>query len=92
MTAFPDIKLIALAVGVIALFAWFFWHVAATYVGTARRFANWLDTGAERQRARIEHENRFGKPPLWLRAARAVMIVIIFAGAGALVFWKLRIR
>jgi len=92
LQAWPDIKLYLLAAGVIALFGWFFWYVVSTYVAVGKRVAHYLDNSAERRRAALEREIRFGKDPLWLRALR-VAFVIAAIGLMAVLFWnKLRVR
>jgi hypothetical protein len=86
-----DIWLIGLAAAVIVLFAAYFWHVARTMIGTARSFSNYLDTRAERQRAAYDHERRHGKPPLWLRSVRFLLITLMACGMAALLWNKIRV-
>ncbi len=92
MDAVPDLQTIGLALAVLALLGWFFWHVAASYLNAAKRFSAWLDTGAQRQRDRIEHERIRGRPPLWLRSVRAALIAAMVGMMAYLVAGKLQIR
>ncbi|MCI5075928.1 hypothetical protein [Oricola sp.] len=76
-----------LAAGVIALFVMFFWHVAKSYVGSARRIVDYLDNSSQRRRAALEHEAKFGKAPLWLRALRGALVASA-VGLMAVAFWN----
>ncbi len=43
-----DLQTVALAIGVVLLFGWFYWSVAHRMIGSLRKIAAILDGGAER--------------------------------------------
>ena len=88
MASGPDPLTIALAGGVLALFAWYFWHVGASMLKGARVLNAWFDGRAERQRAALDHEARFGPTPLWLKAVRFLMIASLIALLAAWFWFK----
>lgn len=92
MNAIPDLQVIVLALAVMALVGWFFWHVAASYIDIAKRFAAWLDARAQRQRDRIEYERINGRPPFWLRSVRAALITAMVGLMAYVMARKLQIR
>jgi small-conductance mechanosensitive channel len=77
---------LTLAVGVLALFGWFFWHVGATMIDTGRRLAAYLDGSSARRRAALEQKAVHGPTPLWLKAIRFFLIasLIVLLASG---FW-----
>ncbi len=88
MSGAPDFYGMALATGVFALFAWFFWHTAASWLKGSKVLSAYLDTRALRERAELEREEQFGPHSFWLRAARKLVLAILFAGSAFLV-WNL---
>ncbi|MFB2551635.1 hypothetical protein [Ensifer soli] len=89
MGASIDLYGLALVVAAIALFGWFFWHVAASLLDYGRSFARYLDGSSARRRAALEREARFGPLPLWYRAGQVISIVALVAGLVALLWLKI---
>jgi hypothetical protein len=83
-----DLGWIALGIAIAALFAWYFWHTALSMLRFARTVTEMLDTRSERLRARLEHEAIHGRPPLWYRLVQRLIILMVIAGAAALVWTK----
>lgn len=81
---------IALGIALLLLFGWFFWHSATSMLRNARMIVEFLDTRSERLRHRLEFEAIHGRPPLWYRLAQRLVILIVIAGAAALVWTKFR--
>jgi len=81
---------IAFGLALLALFAWYFWHVASSMIHNARMIVDFLDTRSERLRRRLEFEAIHGRPPLWYRLAQRLVIVVVIAGAAAMVWTKFR--
>ena len=79
----------SLIVGVTALFVLFFWHTARTMISSARRIAEIADGAAERQRAGLEYEAKFGPRPLWYRAMQKLIIAVLIVGTGWLIWDRL---
>jgi cytochrome c-type biogenesis protein CcmH/NrfG len=76
-----------LAAALIALFGWYFWHVARSllggFVAAARTIQNWPQT----RRALVEAEAKAGgRYPWWYRAARVVIVLCIVGLAAYLVY------
>ena len=90
MAGMPDFGWIALAIAVVSIFAWYFWHTAVSMLRRAKAITDYLDTRSERLRQRLEYEAIHGRPPLWYRLAQKVVIVTVIAGAAALVWTKFR--
>lgn len=86
MTETPDLFGLALAAGVIALFAWYFVSVGRRMLTGAQTVSRYLDGRAERQRTELEREAREGPAPLWLKAAR-ILVLTALMGAIAALFW-----
>jgi hypothetical protein len=85
-----DVGWIVLAIAVVCLFGWYFWHTVATAINYARTVTDYLDTRSERLRNRLEFEARHGRPPFWYRLMQKLTIVIVIAGVAALVWTKFR--
>eukprot|EP01035_Chromulina_nebulosa_P057370 gene57370-78602_t len=79
-----DAAWIVVAVGVVVLFSWYFWHVGVTMLRNARAVADFLDGRSARLRRQLEYEAVHGGPPLWYRLARRLIIFIAIAAAAAL--------
>jgi hypothetical protein len=82
MSEIPDWAVWPLAVAVVALFVWYFWHTARTmfewFTTVVRMIQNWPQT----RRAMVEVEARAGgRYPWWYRAARLslVLAMVLFA-------------
>ena len=87
MSEFPDWAVWPLAVGVVALFVWYFWHVVRSVleglIGTVRTIQNWPQI----RRAMVEAEARAGgRYPLWYRAARVLCLSLIVGLAAYLIY------
>ncbi len=86
----PDWSVWALGLGVIALFALFFWHTGAMLVDFTRRLIGIIQGWPEIRRAMTEAEAQAGgRYPLWLRASRVVLILALVALCGLLLWRKL---
>ncbi|MDB5525994.1 MAG: hypothetical protein JWM58_3757 [Rhizobium sp.] len=85
-----DIGWIALGIAVVAMFAWYFWHTAVSMLRYGKSVSDYLDTRSERLRQKLEYEAIHGRPPLWYRLVQRLMILIVIAGAAALVWTKFR--
>ena len=86
MSETPDWMVWPLAAAVVALFGWFFWHVARSgidwLVSTARTIENWPQT----RRAMVEAEARAGgRFPFWYRAVRVSLILLVIGLAAFLI-------
>ena len=86
MSNIVDLPFLALLIAVVALFVWYFWHVAKTMVSSTKTVSDFLDGRATRQRAELEREAKFGPHPLWYRAAQKVIIAVLFVGSAWLVW------
>ena len=89
MTGSFDIYGWSLIIGVSALFVWFFWHTACAMLSSARRIAEIADSASARQRAELEYEAKFGPRPLWYRAVQKLIIAVLIAGTGWLIWDRL---
>ena len=81
---------IAFGIALLALFAWYFWHTAVMMVRFIKIIIHYLDTSSERLRRQLEHEAIHGRPPLWYRMVQKALILVIIAGAVALVWTKFK--
>ena len=81
---------IAFGLVLLAFFAWYFWHAATSFIHHARAIVEFMDTRSERLRRRLEFEAIHGRPPLWYRLAQRLFILLVIAGAAALVWTKFR--
>lgn len=90
MTAAEPVGWIVFAVLLLALFGWFFWHTATLMLHYARRIVEYLDTRSERLRRQLEFESIHGRPPFWYRLAQRLVILMVIAGAAALIWTKFR--
>ena len=90
MTAAEPAGWIVFAVLLLALFGWFFWHSATSMLHHARRIAEFLDMRSERLRRQLEFEAIHGRPPFWYRLAQRLVILMVIAGAAALIWTKFR--
>jgi hypothetical protein len=90
MTAVEQMGWIAFGVVLLALFGWFFWHAATSMIHYARMIVEFLDMRSERLRRRLEFEAIHGRPPLWYRLVQRLVILLVIAGAAALVWTKFR--
>jgi hypothetical protein len=81
---------IAVGVLLLMLFGWFFWHTATSMIYYARMISEFLDMRSERLRRRLEFEAIHGRPPLWYRLVQRLVILLVIAGAAALVWTKFR--
>lgn len=88
MVDVADIGWIAFGAALVALFAWYFWHVAVSMLRTMRLINDYLDSRSLRLRQQLEHEAIHGRPPLWYRLVQKVLILTVIAGAAALVWTK----
>ena len=84
-----DIKGWALIISMAALFLWYFWHVASSMISGGRRIAEIADGAAERQRAELEYEAKYGPRPLWYRAMQKLIIAVLIVGSGWLIWDRL---
>ena len=80
-----------LAAAVVALFVWYFWHVASSlwgwFVSTVQTIQNWPQT----RRALVEAEARAGgRYPWWYRAARVIIVLSIIGLAAYLIYRRFR--
>ncbi len=83
-----DLSTVALVIAVVALFVWYFWHVATTVINGSKVLNAYLDSRADRQRQELEREAKFGPYPLWYRAAQKLVLATLFAIVVYYV-WKL---
>ena len=90
MNQAPDAGWIVFGLLLLGLFGWYFWHTIHSMFAYARALVDLMDTRSARLRQRIDHEAKYGVPPLWYRAAQKLIITIIIAGAAALVWVKFR--
>jgi hypothetical protein len=90
MAATEQAGWIAFGAVLLALFGWFFWHAATSMIHYAGVISEFLDMRSERLRRRLEFEAVHGKPPLWYRLVQRLVILIVIAGAAALVWTKFR--
>lgn len=90
MAGGADLGWLALGAAVVALFAWYFWHIAVSMVRSMRAINGYLDTRSERLRRQLDHEAIHGRPPLWYRMVQKALILIVIAGTAALVWTKFR--
>ena len=79
----------SLIIGVAALFVWYFWHTAKSMISSARRIAEIAEGAADRQRAELDYEAKFGPRPLWYRAAQKLIIAVLIVGTGWLIWDRL---
>ena len=89
MSNIVDLPVLALIIAVVALFAWYFWHVARSIISGTKAVSEIMDSRAARQRAELEREAKFGPYPLWYRAAQKVIIAVLFVGSAWLVWDRL---
>ncbi len=82
MAEWLDLQTIALVVGVLALFSWYFWHVATSMIKSTKTISTYLDGSAERQRHELEREAKFGRYPLWYRAVQKLVLAVLFASVA----------
>jgi hypothetical protein len=90
MTDVADIGWLAFGIAVVAMLVWYFWHTAVSMVAYAKSLTDFMDTRSARLRQRLEHEARYGRPPLWYRLAQRLIITIVIVGAVAMVWTKFR--
>jgi hypothetical protein len=83
-----DIPGWTLLAAVAVLFIWYFWHVVTSMVSGAHSIAEIADGAVARQRAELEHEAKFGKRPLWYRAAQKIILAVLIVGSAWLI-WNL---
>ena len=83
-----DLPTAALIIAVAALFIWYFWHTATSMIKGGKVLSAYLDSRAQRQRLELEREAKFGRYPLWYRAAQKLVLAILFSGSAYYV-WKL---
>ena len=77
-----DLPTVALIITVAALFIWYFWHVATSMIKSGKALSDYLDSRADRHRLELEREARFGRYPLWYRAAQKLILAVLFAGVA----------
>lgn len=83
-----DWTILPLAVGLCALFAWFFWRVGASMLHVGRLLVQTIQDWPQIRRAMVEQEARSGgRFPFWLRAAR-VLLIIAMIGLVLLLVWR----
>ena len=88
MSELPDWTVWLLAVAVIALFGWFFWHTATAMLDAARLLIGTIQNWPQIRRRMVEAEVRSGgRYPLWFRAVRAGLILALI-GLLALLLWR----
>jgi hypothetical protein len=90
MTAAEQAGWMIFGILLLVLFGWFFWHTATTMLHHARTIAEFLDLRSERLRRRLEFEAIHGRPPFWYRLAQRFLILMVIAGAAALIWTKFR--
>ena len=91
MSGFPDWTTWLLAVAVIALFAWFFWHTARSIWGWFVRMVRTIQTWPQTRRAMVEAEVRAGgRYPFWLRAARVLIVLFAVALVAYIIYRRLQ--
>jgi hypothetical protein len=90
MTAAGNTGWIAFGVLLLLLFGWFFLHTAISMIRNARMIVAFLDTRSERLRHRLDFEAIHGRPPFWYRLVQRLLILLVIAGAAALVWTKFR--
>ena len=79
-----------LALGVIVVIGGFFAYVGYRFWSYGKQLATTLDTRSQRQRERLEYEEKHGAPPVWKRAlARLVQALFITVMLG-LVWYRLK--
>jgi len=77
-----------LAVAVLALFGWFFWHVGSSMLEAMRRLVSTIQNWPQIRRSMVEAEARSGgRWPLWYRAVRVFLVVAMIA-LMVLVAWR----
>ena len=81
---------IAFGVLLLALVGWFFWHSATSMLHNARTIIEFWDMRSDRLRRRLEFEAIHGRPPFWYRLAQRLVILMVIAGAAAMIWTKLR--
>ena len=90
MSEAPDWTVWLLAIGVVALFVWFFWHTGAAMLNALKVLIHLIETAPERRRAYAEAEARAGgRFPLWYRAGRVLALTALFALVAYIVWVKL---
>ena len=89
MSSMPDWSVWALALVVVALFAWFFWHTSTTMLDMARRLVTTIQNWPQTQRAMAEAEAQAGgRYPLWFRAVRVLLVLALLALCATLLWRK----
>jgi len=88
MSDLPDWTVWLLAVALLALFGWYFWHVATTMWHAGRSIIATIQDWPQTRRAMVEAEARNGgRYPFWFRAARVVLILALI-GLLLLLMWR----
>jgi hypothetical protein len=88
MSGMPDWTVWVIAVALIALFGFFFWHTGASLLRMSRALIGSIQNWPETRRAMTEAEAQSGgRYPLWYRAIR-VSLVVSMIGLAALLIWR----
>jgi hypothetical protein len=88
MSDLPDWTVWLLAVALVALFGWFFWHVATSMLGAGRQIVATIQNWPQVRRAMADAEARSGgRYPFWFRAMR-VLLILALIGLMLLLLWR----
>jgi hypothetical protein len=88
MSDMPDWTVWLLAVALLALFGWFFWHTGAVMLDASRRLIGTIQNWPQIRRAMVEAEVRSGgRYPFWFRAVRVTLILALI-GLLLLLVWR----
>ena len=88
MSEMPDWTVWPLAAAVLALFAWFFRHVAIGIWRYGRALVGMIQNWPQIRRAMTEAEVRSGgRYPLWFRAVR-VSLLVALTGLVLFLVWR----
>jgi hypothetical protein len=90
MVEMPDVGVLLLAVAVVALVVWFFWHTISTMLDYGRQLAEFFDSSSERLRRKLDYEAIHGRPPLWYRFLQGMIMTAFIAAVAALIWNEFR--
>ena len=90
MIDMPDWTVWLLALALVGLFGWYFWHTGSMMLEFTRRVVATIQNWPEIRRAMAEAEAQSGgRYPLWFRAARVGLILALVCLLALLVWRKL---